>query len=195
MPRLTVAARRVRSSSWSSLYLAAERLTRRPSASPSQPRPRPVRVLPRHDADLTLGGRDVLMTETEYFTGPAAGLVKNGEEKAVSQPRAGIEDRLHLGGSQDPGQLRRRLQRDRPAPVGSVLADVVQERFPPAPAARPPYGQQVADPGAVACLMRVERADGRNYVESEVVSSKASDRQRWPFVFSCVAVNRCPGGQ
>src|ERR1700757_153837 len=59
--------------------------------------PRPVRVLPRHDAYLALGGRDVLMTEAEYLAGPAARLVKDCEEEAVPQPRAGIQDRLRLG--------------------------------------------------------------------------------------------------
>jgi len=34
--------------------------------------PRPVRVLPRDDADLGLGSGDVLMTEPEYLTGPEA---------------------------------------------------------------------------------------------------------------------------
>ena len=38
------------------------------------------------------------MTEPEDLAGPAAGLVKNGEEEAVPQPGAGIQDRLHLGG-------------------------------------------------------------------------------------------------
>ena len=37
---------------------------------------------------------------------------------------------------------------------------MVQERLPPAPPAGPPRGQQVTDPGAVAGLVRVERADG-----------------------------------
>ncbi len=43
--------------------------------------PRPVRVLPRHDADLALGGRDVLMPEPQDLADPAAALVKNGEEE------------------------------------------------------------------------------------------------------------------
>src|SRR5439155_16025581 len=42
-----------------------------------------------------------------------------------------------------------------------VLADVVEKRLPAAPPAGPPHGQQVADPRSVACLVRVERADGR----------------------------------
>jgi hypothetical protein len=66
---------------------------------------------------LTLGSSDVLMTQAEYFADPAACLVKNGEEEAVPQPGAGIKDRLHLGGSQYPRQLLRRLQRDGPAPI------------------------------------------------------------------------------
>src|SRR5271165_2872345 len=95
--------------------------------------PRPVRVLPRRDCDLLLGGRDVLMTEPEYLTSPAARLVKNGEEEAVPQPGARVEDRLLLGDGQDPRQLLRHLQRDRPAAAWLALAHVVQERLPPAP--------------------------------------------------------------
>ena len=98
--------------------------------------PRPVRVLPWHDADLALGGRDVLMTEPEHFAGPAAAFVKQGEEEAVPQPRAGIQDRLHLADGQDPRQLLRGLQRDRPAAIRLPLADVMQERFPSAAPAR-----------------------------------------------------------
>src|SRR6266700_4778446 len=87
--------------------------------------PRPVRVLPRRNGDLALGGGDVLMTEPEYFAGPAAGLVHQGEEEAVPQPGALVEDRLRLCDGQDPRQLPRGLQRDRPAAIGLVLADVV----------------------------------------------------------------------
>src|SRR5271157_6444017 len=47
--------------------------------------PRPVRVLPRHDADLLLRGGNVLMTEPEGLAGPAAAFVKQGEEEAVPQ--------------------------------------------------------------------------------------------------------------
>ena len=41
---------------------------------------------------------------------------------------------------------------------GFALGHVVQERLPAAPPAGPPRGQQVADPGAVAGLVRIERA-------------------------------------
>src|SRR5260370_36204022 len=57
--------------------------------------PRPVGVLPRHNADLALGGGDVLMPQAEHFASPAAGLVKDGAEEAVPQPGAGIKDSLH----------------------------------------------------------------------------------------------------
>src|SRR6266496_3245557 len=113
-----------------------------------------VRVLPRHDGDLLLGGGDVLMTEPEGLTSPAAAVMKQGEEEAVPQPGAGIEDRLHLGDFQDPRQLLRRLQRDRPPAIRLPLADVMKERLPPAPPARPPRGQQVPGADAVAGLVR-----------------------------------------
>jgi hypothetical protein len=120
--------------------------------------PRPVRVLPRHDADLLLRGRDVLMTEAKHFASAAACLMKNGEEEAVPQPRAGIQDRLHLGGRENPRQLLLRLQRDRPPAIRLSLADMVQERLPPAPPAGPPGSQKVTDPGTVTGLVRIERA-------------------------------------
>src|SRR5262249_203008 len=113
------------------------------------------------DADLLLGGGDVLMTESEHFAGPAAAFVKQGKEKAVPQPRAGIQDRLHLAGGQDPRQLPRGLQRDRPPAIRLVLADVMEKGLPASPSAGPPYGQQIADLGTIACLVGVERADGR----------------------------------
>jgi hypothetical protein len=97
--------------------------------------------------DLLLRSGDVLMTQAEYFTGPAAGLVKNGEEQAVPQPRAGIQDRLHLGGREDPRQLLLFLQRDCPPAIRLALAHVMQERLPAAPGAGPPHGQQVTGPG------------------------------------------------
>ena len=108
-----------------------------------------------------LGGGDVLVPEPEGLAGPAAAFVKQGEEKAVPQPGAGIQDRLRLGDSEDPRQFPRSLQRDDPAAIRLPLADVVQERLPPAPPAGPPRGQQVADPGAVTGLMGIERADRR----------------------------------
>ena len=101
------------------------------------------------------------MPEAEGLAGPAAALVKQGEEEAVPQPGAGIQDRLRLGDGQDPRQLLRRLQRDRPAAIRLPLADVVQERLPAAPPAGPPRGQQVTDLGAVAGLVRIERAHRR----------------------------------
>ena len=106
--------------------------------------PRLVGVVPRHDGDLALGGGDVLMTEPERFPRPAACLVQQGEEEAVPQPPAGIQDRLHLGHGQDPRQLLVRLQRDGPAAVRPALAEVVQERLPAAPPPGPPGREQVA---------------------------------------------------
>ena len=85
-------------------------------------------------------------------------LVKQGEEEAVPQPSARIQDCLRLGGGQDPRQLLRRPQRDRPAAIRLPLADVVQERLPPSSPAGPPRGQQVAHLSAVAGLVRIERA-------------------------------------
>ena len=61
------------------------------------------------------------MTEAEYLAGPAACLVKDGEEEMVPLPGAGIQDHLHLDG-QDPQQLLRCLQRDHPPAIGLVLA-------------------------------------------------------------------------
>jgi hypothetical protein len=101
------------------------------------------------------------MPEAERFACAAAALVKDGEEEAVPQPGAGIQDRLHLRRRQDPRQLLRGLQRDRPPAIRLSPAHVMQEWFPPAPAARPPRCQQVLDADTVACLVRVERADRR----------------------------------
>ena len=101
------------------------------------------------------------MTQAQGLAALAAAPVKQGEEEAVPQPGAGIEDRLRLGDGEDPRQLLRRLQRDHPAAIRLPLADVVQERLPARPAARSPRGQQVAHPGTVAGLMGIERADGR----------------------------------
>ena len=105
-----------------------------------------------------LGGGDVLVTEPEGLTSPAAAFVKQGEEEAVPQPGAGIENRLRLGNREDPRQFLGSLERDGPAAIRLPLADVVQERFPAAPAPDPPRGQQVTDLSAVTCLMRIERA-------------------------------------
>src|ERR1700745_3043460 len=107
----------------------------RPAAGLS---PRPVRVLPRHDADLLLRGGDVLVAEAQGFSRAAAALLKKGEEEACPQPSARIQDCLRLGGVQDPRQLLRRLQRDRPAAIRLPLADVVQARLPPPPPPGPP---------------------------------------------------------
>src|SRR6266568_1642436 len=97
---------------------------------------RPVRVLPWHDADLLLGRGDVLMTEAQGFPRATAAVIKQGKEEAVPQPGARIENRLRLGGSQDPRQLLRGPQRDRPAAIRLPLADMVQERLhPPRPPA------------------------------------------------------------
>jgi|SRR5712691_1148908 len=99
------------------------------------------------------------MPEAKYFAGPAAGLVHQGEKEAVPQPGAGVEDRLRLGGGQDPRQLLRDLERDGPATIGLVLADVVQERLPAAPPAGLPDSQQVTDtsttPGSLLQLCLV----------------------------------------
>src|ERR1019366_10422381 len=96
-----------------------------------------VRVLPRHDADLLLGSGNVLMTEAEDFTCAAACLVHQGEEEAVPQPGAGVQDRLRLGDGEDPRQLLRRLQRDRPAAIRLPLSDRAEERLPAAAPAGP----------------------------------------------------------
>ncbi len=85
-------------------------------------------------------------------------LVHQGEEEAVPQPRAGIQDRLGLGDGEDPRQFPRCLQRDRPPAIRLPPAHVMKERLPAAPPASPPRGQQVPGAVAVAGLMRVERA-------------------------------------
>src|SRR5712692_3373037 len=105
--------------------------------------PGTVRVLPRHDADFPLGGGDVFMTEPEGLASPAAAVIKQGEEEAVPQPGAGVQDRLRLGNGEDPGQLPRGLQRYGPPAIRLPLAHMVQERLPPAPPPRLPFGQQV----------------------------------------------------
>jgi hypothetical protein len=97
------------------------------------------------------------MTQAESFPHPTA-VIQQGKEEAVPQPGAPVEDRLRLGGSQDPRQLLRRLQRDRPAAIRLAPAGVVQERLPAAAPAGLPRGQQVTDLSAVAGLVRIERA-------------------------------------
>jgi hypothetical protein len=67
--------------------------------------PRAVGVFRRDNADLALGGGDVLVPEPKGFADPAATVIKQGEEEAVSQPGAGVQDRLCLGGSQDRGSF------------------------------------------------------------------------------------------
>ena len=75
---------------------------------------------------------------------------------------AGIQDRLHLCHRQDPRQLLRRPQRDRPPRLGCTLADVVQERFPaPTPPRRRHRGQQLPDVHPVSGLIGVERRQRR----------------------------------
>ena len=94
--------------------------------------------LQRRTSGGILGSGDVLMPEAEYFASPAAGLVQQGEEEAVPQPGAGVEDRLRLGGGQDLRQLLRDLERDGPAAIGLVLADGCRNGFQPP---RPPVLQ------------------------------------------------------
>ncbi len=50
--------------------------------------PRPVRVLPRHDADLLLGGGDVLMPQAEYFACPAVSCSKAKKNRSRSLVQA-----------------------------------------------------------------------------------------------------------
>src|SRR5260370_3349708 len=101
------------------------------------------------------------MTEPEGLAGPAAAVIKQGKEKAVPQPGAGIEDGLHFGGCQDPRQLLWHLQRDLPAAIGHALAHVMQERLPCAPPPRPPRGRPVTALGAAASPLLIERPDSR----------------------------------
>src|ERR1019366_4371472 len=79
----------------------------------------------------------VLMPQAQHLASPAAALVKQGEEEPVPQPGAAVQDRLRLCDGQDPRQFLRDLQRDGPAAIRLPLADVMQERLPAAPPARP----------------------------------------------------------
>src|ERR1700729_3974749 len=81
-----------------------------------------VRVLPGNDADLLLGGGDVLMPQAQGLARAAAALVQEGKEEPVPQPGARVQDRLRLGDREDPRQLLRDLQRDRPAAIRIPLA-------------------------------------------------------------------------
>ena len=123
----------------------------------------PVVVDPRHHRDRALGRGPVLVAQPQRLPDPHPGVVQHREQQPVPQPVAGVEDRLHLGGGQDPRVLARHLQPDHPPRGGLGLADVVQERAPrrPAPPGRLPAGQQLAQVDAVAGGVLVERADRR----------------------------------
>jgi hypothetical protein len=82
------------------------------------------------------------MPQTERFACAAACLVHQGEEEAVPQPGALVEDRLCLRDGQDPRQFPRGLQRDCPAVIGLVLAYVVEERLPAAASPDSPDSQR-----------------------------------------------------
>ena len=77
-------------------------------------RPGAIVVRPRHDGDRPLRDGDVLVAKAEGFADPDAAVVKEGEEEAVPQMGARVQDRLHLADSEDSRQLHRRLERDRP---------------------------------------------------------------------------------
>jgi hypothetical protein len=102
--------------------------------------------------------------------------VRDGEEEPGTQPRARVQDRLYLRDGQGPRQLCRDLQRDRPATIRHALAGMGRERFPPAPSASPPRGQQVTDLRAVSawCAYRAITA-ARSRLTVTAVTRAAAD--------------------
>jgi hypothetical protein len=102
------------------------------------------------------------VAKAERLADPDAAVPHQGQQEAVTQVIAGVQDRLHLPGRQHPGQLPRRLQRDRPAGLRFALGHVMQERLPPAPATwHLPSGQQLPDIHALPHLMLIERGQRR----------------------------------
>ena len=62
-------------------------------------------VDPRHHRDRALGRRPVLVAQPQRLPDPHPGVVQHREQQPVPQPVAAVQDRLHLGGGQDPRVL------------------------------------------------------------------------------------------
>ena len=116
----------------------------------------------REHGDLAFGGGDVRVPEPERLPDPHPGVIQHREQQPVPQPAAGIQDRLDLLDGQHPRELARCLQRDRAAGDRLALADVVQERLPPAPASsRAPGDQQLSQVHTVPGRVLIERRQRR----------------------------------
>src|SRR5260370_33591279 len=101
------------------------------------------------------------MPESEHFPGPAAAFVKQGKEETIPQSRAGIQDRLHLSGGQDPRQLLRGLQRGRPPAIWLFPSCWIGKMVPAPSPPPPPHCQYVSHLGARALLARPGPPVGR----------------------------------
>ena len=103
------------------------------------------------------------MPKAQGLADPNAGVPQQSPQQAVPQARAGVQDRLHLAGSQDSRLLARTGELDGAPPLRPTIAEVVEERLPsrPPPTRRLELAEQVTEVDAVPDVEGVEPADRR----------------------------------